>query len=126
MKVTLTFEDDDATVLTNVIDLVTNFCGKHNIEHTKSEIPDVNLIMLDLNGGDFAFYFVNQNLYDELCWSEGMVFEDYVDKVADLVGKAVEENDTRILKTIYCQRYCQDGHIKNFTANIKDILVLES
>jgi hypothetical protein len=88
-------------------------------------MKDTNLIMVNLNGGDYAFYFVTQELFDEASWPDGMEPKDYMVHASSVLGKAVEEKDPRIIKTIYCQDFCQDG-VLNFATNIKNILALRA
>lgn len=96
---------------------------------------DVDIIILDLNGGDLAIHFVTPDFYDEFKWTTEEVgaFESAKDsneeqwKVAlgrrRRIGK-ISFEDPRVLETVYSQVWT-DGEDINGEYKIGRIMNLE-
>lgn len=96
----------------------------------------VDIIILDLNGGDLAIHFVTPDFYDEFKWSpeeveafdsaEGNNEEQW--RVARSRRKRIGEisyEDPRVLKTVYSQTWT-DGEDVNTEYKIGRIMNLEA
>jgi len=73
----------------------------------------LDLLIIDLMGGDIEVTFVQPDLFDEFLWIEETP-EEHINRVCNLLNSmhGEENKDTRIIKTIYSQTFT-DGEIVN-------------
>jgi hypothetical protein len=64
----------------------------------------LDIIISDLNGGDYAVHFVEPSLFDEILWKEGESAEEHNNRVSLVMGRAIDE-DPRVCKSVYCQSF---------------------
>lgn len=72
------------------------------------EVQKLDLVVI-ADSDDISFRFIIPDLFDELVCPDGMKYHDYVNLVWDILGKAIEEKDPRIVKYELAQAFRQDA-----------------
>lgn len=100
----------------------------------KIDMVEVDIIILDLNGGDLAIHFVMPEFYNEFTWSpeEVEAFDSAESngdkwKVAHSRRERIGEisfEDSRVLKTVYTQAWT-DGEAIDEEYKIGRVMNLE-
>lgn len=92
----------------------------------------VDIIISDLGDGDISIHFVTSDLYNELKWSQAEIDNEnkwegarlHRERIDAIFGIAIENNDCRIIKSIYSQAFT-NGEEVNAEFKIGRIMNLE-